>query len=89
MIHRTLVSVLLLLLLPATASAADWPQVGFDGGRSFHNPDEHVLTRQTVPTLSRAWKVKFDDLEGGPIEVTVRHRRVQAERSVKSYWLSR
>jgi outer membrane protein assembly factor BamB len=62
-----LVAVVALIGLPVPAQAAlsarvgdqsaDWPQVGFDGGRSFHNPDEHVLTRQTVPTLSKAWKV--------------------------------
>jgi outer membrane protein assembly factor BamB len=59
--------------LPARAGdqSADWPQVGFDGGRSFHNPDEHVLNRHTVRTLSKAWSVHFDDLKLDPYDSLV------------------
>jgi outer membrane protein assembly factor BamB len=48
---------LVLPLIPISASAggADWPQVGFDGGRSAHNRQERALRTANVDQLRQDW----------------------------------
>jgi outer membrane protein assembly factor BamB len=50
-----LLGVLLALPLSARADAPSWPQLGFDAGHSGVQPDETILSTETVGSLRLAW----------------------------------
>ncbi|MGH7820838.1 MAG: PQQ-binding-like beta-propeller repeat protein, partial [Candidatus Binatia bacterium] len=54
-LHHSCSALAAILLISATAPAADWPMYGRDIHHSFHNDDDTVITQQNVSKLIHKW----------------------------------
>jgi outer membrane protein assembly factor BamB len=53
------------------AQTTDWPTFGFDGQRTGYNPQEVILSQQTVPSLQLQWATNLGaPMTAQPVEAT-------------------
>jgi outer membrane protein assembly factor BamB len=69
--NRLIIIAATLSLLNAAVALAqtDWPTFGFDGQRTGYNPQETILSSQTVPSLQLQWATNLGaPMTAQPIE---------------------